>query len=47
MEDFTQIDRKRLEFVFNTNIIAMCALSSVLWLAIADTLLLCPVACKS
>ena len=24
VEDFTQIDRKRLEFTFNTNIIAMC-----------------------
>ena len=25
VDDFTKIDRKRLEFVFNTNIIAMCA----------------------
>lgn len=28
VEDFTQIDRKRLEFTFNTNIIAMCVAGS-------------------
>ena len=28
VEDFTQIDRKRLEFTFNTNIIAMCVVGA-------------------
>ena len=28
VEDFTQIDRKRLEFTFKTNIIAMCVAGS-------------------